>query len=236
MRLALLGYYHETNTFATTLTDYAQFVASGILRGEELVRAHGEGQSTVSGYLDVGREPGVEVVPLYFANTGPLGTITADAFERINAECLQLLREHGPWDGILLALHGAAVSEEYHDADGEFTARVRALVGPAMPIGVSLDLHGNITARLVENATVTVLYRTNPHLDARIRARECGEIIVRAVRGEVHPVQAIEMPPLVVNIVKQFTGAQPMQGMMEDVEAAMRRPGMLSASGVMGFP
>ncbi len=236
MRLALLGYYHETNTFSATPTDYALFEESGILRGEDLVRAHGEAQSSVSGYLDVGREPGVEVVPLYFANTGPLGTITADAFERISAECLQLLDEHGPWDGILLVLHGAAVSAQYHDADGEFAARVRALVGPEMPIGVSLDLHGNLTQRLVENATATVVYRTNPHLDARIRARECGGIIVRAARGEVHPVSAIETPPLVVNIVKQFTGAQPMQGMMEDVEAAIRRPGMLSASGVMGFP
>ncbi|MHB8646051.1 MAG: M81 family metallopeptidase, partial [Thermomicrobiales bacterium] len=236
MRLALLGYYHETNTFSATPTDYAQFEASGILRGAELVREHGEGQSTVSGFLDVAREPGVEVVPLYFANTGPLGTITADAFARISAECLQLLQENGPWDGILLVLHGAAVSEEHHDADGEFAARVRALVGPEMPIGASLDLHGNITARLIEQTNVTNLYRTNPHLDARIRARECGEIIVRTVRGAVHPVQAIETPPLVVNIVKQFTGAEPMQGMMADVEAAIRRPGMLSASGVMGFP
>jgi len=236
MRLALLGYYHETNTFSATPTDYAQFEASGILHGEQLVREHGEGQSSVSGYLDAGRELGIEVVPLYFANTGPLGTITADAFERISAECLQLLEENGPWDGILLVLHGAAVSEQYHDADGEFTARVRALAGPEVPIGVALDLHGNITARLVENATVTVFYRTNPHLDARIRARECGEIIVRAVRGEVRPVQAIETPPVVVNIVKQFTGAEPMQGMIEDVEAVIRRPGMLSASGVVGFP
>ncbi len=236
MRLALLGYYHETNTFSATPTDYAQFDRNGILHGAEIVREHREAQSTITGYLDVGEEPGVEVVPLYFTTTGPLGIISADAFERISAECLQLLTDHGPWDGILLVLHGAAVSEQFHDADGEFAARVRALVGPEMPIGISLDLHGNITARMVASATVTNLYRTNPHLDARIRARECGEIIVRTVRGEVHPVQAIETPPLVVNIIKQFTGAEPMLGMMNDVEEVLRRPGMLSASAVMGYP
>ena len=140
--------------------------------------------------MEVGREPGVEVVPLYFTTTGPLGMISADAFERISAECLQLLKDNGPWDGILLVLHGAAVSEEYHDADGEFARRVRALVGPEMPIGVSMDLHGNLTPLLVESVSVVDLYRTNPHLDARIRARECAELIVRAVRGEVHPVAA----------------------------------------------
>jgi len=236
MRLALLGYYHETNTFSRTPTTYADFEQVGILHGREMVREHREAQSTITGYLEVGEEPDVEVVPLYFTTTGPLGMIGADAFERISADCLQLLRDNGPWDGILLVLHGAAVSERYHDADGEFAARVRALVGPEMPIGISSDLHGNITARMVESATVINLYRTNPHLDARIRARECGEIIVRAVRGEVHPVQAIETPPLVVNIVKQFTGAEPMLGMMNDVEAVLRWPGMLSASAVMGYP
>ena len=93
MRLALLGFYHETNTFSMTPTDYAQFERNGILRGDEIVREHAEAQSTITGYLEAGREPGVEVVPLYFTTTGPLGMISADAFERISAECLQLL--HG---------------------------------------------------------------------------------------------------------------------------------------------
>ncbi len=233
MRLALLGYFHETNTFAATPTDYARF---GILRGDEIVREHGEAQSTVAGFLEAGRQPGVEVVPLMFASTAPSGMITAEAFERIAGELLELLASRGPWDGVLLALHGAAVSEEHHDADGEVAARVRALVGPGVPIGIALDLHANLTPRLVEQATVTVLYRTNPHLDARVRARECADLVARTVRGEVRPVQAIETPPLVVNIVKQCTDEEPMRGLMRDVETVLARPGMLSASAVMGYP
>ncbi len=80
MRLALLGYFHETNTFATTPTDYSRF---GLLRGDEIVREHGEAQSTVAGFLEVGRQPGIEVVPLMFANTAPSGMIAAEALERI---------------------------------------------------------------------------------------------------------------------------------------------------------
>ena len=140
------------------------------------MREHAEAQSTITGYLEVGKEPGVEVVPLYFTTTGPLGMISADAFERISAECLQLLQDNGPWDGILLVLHGAAVSEEYQMRTVSSRRRVRALVGPEMPIGVSMDLHGNLTPLLVESVSVTNLYRTNPHLDARIRARECARI------------------------------------------------------------
>src|SRR5207237_2882381 len=66
--------------------------------------------------------------------------------------------------------------------------------------------------------------------------RECADLIVRTIRGEARPVQALETPPLVVNIVKQFTGEEPMRGLMRDVEAAIARPGMLSASAVMGYP
>ena len=236
MRLAMLGFYHETNTFATNPADYAEWQKSGILRGEELLAVYGQSEFSIAGFLTVAHQPDVEVVPLYFTFTGPKGMITTDAYERIVGEMLALLRDNGPWDGVLLALHGAAVAEQALDADGECVARVRALVGPDIPIGVASDLHGNITQRYAEHCDVAVFFRTNPHLDAYQRAAECADIVVRTVRGEIHPVQALEMPPLVVNIVKQWTGADPMRAVMADVEEVLRRPGMLSASAVMGYP
>ncbi len=135
MRLALLGFYHETNTFAVTPTTYALFARDGLLRGQEIVARYADAGSSVTGFLDAGREPGVEVVPLFFTATEPSGTITADAFARIADEMVAALRGHGPWDGVLLVLHGAAVAEGFPDADGEMAARVRAAVGPDVPIG-----------------------------------------------------------------------------------------------------
>lgn len=236
MRLALLGYYHETNTFAMTPTRYDLFARDGILRGAEIVARHGNARSSLTGFLDAGRELGVEVAPLFFTTTAPSGTITRDAFERIAGELVALLKQHGPWDGVLLVLHGAAVAEGFPDADGEVAARVRAAVGPEIPIGVAMDLHGNNTQRLIENTTAAVFYRTNPHLDARPRARECAAIVVRAVRGEIRPVQAMETPPLVINITKQFTAMEPLQSLMAECEELIGRPGILSASVVQGYP
>lgn len=236
MRLAALGMAHETNTFARHLTDYAAFEDSGILRGEQIVHDYAESHATMAGYLDAGRLPDVEVVPLLFTFTNPSGTIVRDAFERICGEMLQLLQAHGPWDGVLLAQHGAAVSEDYPDMDGEVAARVRALVGPNVPIGMAPDMHANLSHKMIDNVDVTVVYRTNPHLDPRPRALECAELIVRTIRGEIRPVQALEMPPVVINIVKQFTGEQPMQGIVADCEAVIQRPGMLSASVAEGYP
>ena len=84
MRLALLGYYHETNTFAATPTTYDLFVRDGWLHGDEIVQQHATAKSSLTGFLDAGQGPDVEVVPLFFTTTGPFGLITRDAFERIS--------------------------------------------------------------------------------------------------------------------------------------------------------
>ena len=122
MKLALLGIYHETNTFSRVKADYDAF---NIYRGEEIIDEYRLAQTTNAGFLQISEDARVDVIPLIFAITGPIGTITADAFESISKEMLSLLNENGPWDGILLSLHGAAVSEEYPDADGEIAERVR---------------------------------------------------------------------------------------------------------------
>src|SRR5262249_21394445 len=158
------------------------------------------------------------------------GTITKDAFDRIVGEMMAMLKQQGPWDGVMMAQHGAAVSEEYPDADGEIVRRAREIVGTDVPIGGTPDMHGHLGQKVIDESTVTVVYATNPHLDPKERAEQCSELIVRTIKGEIHPVQALEMPPLVVNIVKQYTGEEPMKSIVAGIPEVMKRPGMLSAS------
>jgi microcystin degradation protein MlrC len=233
MRLAALGLAHETNTFSRVPADLMKF---DVIRGDGLRQKHGTATTVLAGYFAASERLGFEIVPLIFAVAGPIGTITKDCFDTLVGEMLAQLEEHGPWDGVLLAQHGAAVSEEYPDADGEIARRVRALVGPGVPIGVTPDMHANISQQLVDNCTITVVYATNPHLDAKERAEQCAELIVQTVKGEIRPVQALEMPPLVVNIVKQFTGEEPMKSIVAGIGEVMARPGMLSASVAEGYP
>ena len=236
VRLATLGLARDEHVcpFARHVR---QRLSGGVLRGDEIPATMPESYADRwRVFLEGGRHRAFDVVPLLFAMTNPIGTITSDAFERIVGEMLDLLRQHGPWDGVLLANHGAAVSEAYPGCRRRDCRAVRALVGPDVPIGLSPDMHANLSQQMIDNATVTVVYRTNPHLDPRPRARECAELIVRTIRGEIHPVQALEMPPVAINIVKQFTGEEPMRGLVQDVEEVMARPGMLSASVAEGYP
>lgn len=233
MRVAVLGFSHETNTFSNVPATYERF---SVLRGDEIFQRHRGAHSTLTGFIEVGEERGMGLVPLMFASTGPIGMITRDAFDRLVGEMLGMLERQGPWDAVLLANHGAAVSEEFHDVDGEIAARVRTTVGPDVPVGMGMDLHGNITRRMIEQATAVTFYRENPHLDARERGRECAEIVYRTVKGKLRPVMALETPPLVINIVRQHTGSEPLKSLMAECEAQIRRPGMLSASVIQGYP
>jgi microcystin degradation protein MlrC len=224
---------HETNTFSRVPASYDRFT---FYRGDGIVKEFAESHTTNAGFLEAAERFDVEIVPLVFASTGPIGTISGYAFERIVGELTAQLRDKGLWDGVLLSLHGAAVSEKYPDADGEITTRVREVVGPDVPVGMTLDLHANVSQLMIENTTVTTLYRSNPHLDARPRALECAELIIRTIRGEIQPVQALEMPPVVINIVKQFTGEEPMASVMRDCEVVIEHPDILTASVAEGYP
>lgn len=236
MRFAILGISHETNTFSRVPADYHQFEMADLLRGDEIVKQFESALYTTAGYLQAARDFGFEAVPLMWAQTGPIGTITKDAYDRITAEMFQMLRDQGPWDAVLLPNHGAAVSEEFPDMDGEFTRAVREIVGPDVPVGITLDMHANVSKAVVANTDVCVVWRTNPHLDPKPRGYKCAELIYRTAKGEIKPTQWIEMPPMVVNIVRQFTGEEPMKTIVADSIEALKRPGVLDTSTAEGYP
>ena len=236
MRIACLGMMHETNTFQSVPTTYEAFENFELLRGDEITAQHATANSTVAGFFEGAGRFEFDLVPLIHAFTGPTGTVTKDAFDRIVGEMIDSLRSSGPFDGVLLGQHGAAVSEEYPDMDGEIARRVREVVGADTPVVMCLDLHSNITRVMIDNVDATVVYRTNPHLDPKPRAVEASEILVRTIRGEAKPVQWIEQLPMVINISKQATELEPMKSVMDDVRSVIERPGILSASCGQGYP
>ena len=239
MRIAALGLHHETNSFSSFPTTYESFSTSsygGLLRGDEIEPHQRATHSTFAGYFQAADEFGFDLVPLLFAVNDPSGTITRDAFERIAGEMMDLLRERGPWDGVLLNQMGAAVSEDYPDVDGEIARRTRTLLGPDVPVVMTLDLHANLSQQMAQQTHAIVVYRTNPHMDARERAIDACEILVRTVQRDIRPVSVLEMPPMVISILRQDTREEPMRAVMADVEEANRRPRIIHTSMGQGYP
>lgn len=235
MRVALGGIVHESNTFCPTPTDLAAFSSGRLLRGEAIRGAFRDAHHEVGGFLAGAGDQGLEVTLTLFAGANPAGVVPAETFEPLCAELCDGLAA-AEADGIYLALHGAMVSESHGDAEGEVIARVRQRVGPDVPIVVTLDWHANISARMCAASDALVVYRTYPHLDQRQRGLEAADLLARTLRGEVHPVQALGAPPLILNLKAQETGREPMRQVMELAAAMTGRPGVLCANVAGGFP
>jgi microcystin degradation protein MlrC len=127
------------------------------------------------------------------------------------------------------------VAVSYPDADGEILARLRRAVRPDLPIGVTLDLHGNISQQLVDHCDFAVAYKTNPHVDQRECGLKAAKLMARRVRGEIRPCMALAKPPLIVNIMAQDTHEEPMRYLMDEARHLEFRPGILTASLLPGF-
>jgi microcystin degradation protein MlrC len=168
-RIAIGGFQHETNTFAPSKAGYAAFEAGGgwpgVQYGEPIFGAVEGANIPATGAIQALRALGHGMVGTAWAAASPSAHVTADAFEKILNGLTQNLKDAGRVDGVYLDLHGAMVSEEHEDGEGEILRRVRAVVGPRVPIVASLDLHANMTRAMVEHVDAMVAYRTYPHVD-----------------------------------------------------------------------
>jgi microcystin degradation protein MlrC len=194
-RVAAAQIAHETNVFSSVPTDYAAFVASGLSVGpREIVASRAETNTEVGGFIRAAGTQGFDLLPIVSVWATPSGRVTRDGIERLIQMLEDGLREaqaEGPLDGVLLALHGAMVTETDDDGDGAILQVAREIVGPAVPIVATLDLHANISPRMVELADVLIGYETYPHIDMAERGEEAAAVLARLMRGEIAPTAAL---------------------------------------------
>ena len=128
-----------------------------------------------------------EPVPILVTGVEPGGPADHAFFERTLARMAELLRAAGPVDAVYLSNHGAMTTTESTDPDGAYYAMAREIVGPDAPVVSTIDLHANISDRMVEATDAIIAYRTNPHVDQRERAAEAARAIRKLLGGEHLP-------------------------------------------------
>ncbi|MGC9319856.1 MAG: M81 family metallopeptidase, partial [Armatimonadota bacterium] len=239
-RIALAGFSHETNTFAEGLTTFDDFIRGrgfpGLMTGEDLVQ-HLRGTATCTGaFLDAAEEVGFEALPLVWTFPQPSGLIEQEAYDRVLAILLEELEAALPADGVLLALHGAMVTEQLEDAEGDILSRVREMVGPEVPVVATLDLHANISLLMVQQADALVGYDTYPHVDAYERGRDAVRLLMGAIEGRLRPVSALAQVPMLIGPPRQCTLTPPMSDIIDLAHEVEGRPGILNVTVAGGFP
>jgi microcystin degradation protein MlrC len=210
MRIAIGSLMQETNTLVPFRTTVETFESFYLHRGTGMLTGYGAARVEVPAFLSVFAAAGAEVVPLVGGYAGASGIVTRAAFDELVSEMTDRLAAAGRVDGVALALHGAMVVEDEPDAESEIVRRVRAVVGPGVPIGVSLDLHGHITAAMLQPDVFYVGYREYPHIDMWETATRVAELLLDTIAGRRRPVMALAKRHMIVTPMVATTGREPL--------------------------
>ena len=239
MRIGIIALIQESNTFVAQPTTFDHFAEELLVTGEGVREKFAGSHHEVGGMLQALEELNAEAAPIFAARAMPFGVIEQPAIDRLlNLLFAELDRAlaSGPLDGVLVAPHGATVSAAYRDVDGHWLTRLRQRLGPGVPIIGTLDLHGNLSPAMVAACDALIAYRTNPHLDQKVRGIDAARLMVRTVKGEMRPSMAAAFPPLAVNIERQCTSEEPCQSLYRFADSQQDNERVLTNSILLGFP
>jgi len=235
-RVLTAEFAHETNTFNRRRTGYDTFLGHSTYFGEDAIRERGDANTEIAGFLDCGRKYDWSVRHVLSASAEPSGPVTREAFEHFAGRIVAAAaEEQGRLDGILLGLHGAMVTEFCEDGEGELLERLRAAVGPDLPIGITLDLHANVTPKMCALADIVVSYKTYPHVDLRDTARHAGDILQRTMAGEIRPKTLRVHCPMLDEANGGRTDVGPMIDRIARAVDYEKEPGVFAVSINSGF-
>lgn len=228
-RLFFAGLSTETNTFSSIPTTADNFT---VLRGE--AQAVDPAQSEFRRRIfDPLTAQGCEIVFSLSASAPPGAPTQDSAYEALRDEILNDLKTALPVDAVLLSLHGAMVSQSILDCEGDILRRVRALVGPDIPVVSVLDPHAHLTDAMVEAASVLIFVKEYPHTDGIDRTEDAVRIIRAMLEEGVRPTPGV----FDCRMLGFFpTQKPPMRDFVDSLFAREREPGVVSISFVMGFP
>lgn len=240
-RIGIAGLLHETNTFAQSRADLAEFIAAdawpGLSRGQAIIDATRGINIPTAGFVESLSAPSnaahFELVPLLWASANPSGVVTAQAYETIWNWFADELARAGKLDALFLDLHGSLVAEHLLDGEGEWLRRVRAIVGEEMPIVATLDFHANISADMVRLTDAMLVYRSYPHVDMAITGERAAALLPQLLNGKRWQ-KAFRQLPFLIPLPWQCTLTDPMRALID----AVSKPDadIVTSEWAAGFP
>jgi microcystin degradation protein MlrC len=197
-RIAILGFAIECNRFAPVATA-ADFHSRAFFEGERLLEEVRKAAPATTPEIPAFVKAMDELrdwtpVPILFANAESGGPVDHEFFAQMLAQIRRGLAQAMPLDAVYVCEHGAAITTEEDDPDGLVFQAVRDLVGESVPVVATIDLHANVSDRMVDAASMLISYRRNPHTDMAERGAEAANAIHALLGGMQLAVAHIRMP------------------------------------------
>lgn len=207
MKILIARLNHETNTFSPVPTPLAAFGSHGPDYGAAAYAANKGERTAMSAFIELAEGVGADIVTPLSAWANPSRRVDSDAY---NIMCDRIVQAAAGCDTLMLDLHGAMAVEHTDDGEGDLLERLRSLY-PGVPITVALDLHGNVTQKMVDNADILVGFKTYPHVDMYETGLLAGQLLLDKLKGIKAPVTAWRQLPLMTHTLASSTQAPAMK-------------------------
>jgi microcystin degradation protein MlrC len=215
-RILIAEFMHETNTFSVQKTDRDSFGKCSLYFENEIPAAFRATRTFMGAGHEAAERYGWKMVTPLVAGATPAGRVTDACFDEFASILIAAACEV---DGLLLHLHGAMATESHDDGEGELLARIRAVVGHAIPIIVVLDLHATVTQQMADNSNALISYRTYPHVDEYERGHQAAALLERTLQGSIRPKVAIARRPILYALDGGRTTSKPMMELLKRADA-----------------
>ena len=186
--------------------------------------------------IDVLQANNIEHAPILATHGSCGGPLTRDCFDKILQNLKDRLLCIPKLDGILLALHGSMAAEDEPDGESEILECIQRYTSINIPIGVSLDLHGHITERMVKQNVFFVGYKTYPHVDMYTTGEKTANILVSALKDKIVPKMSLSKLPLIISPVIGRTDEGPMKEVYDGIVNYEKNADILDVSCFMVQP
>ena len=230
----MAGFVQESVTFIDVASTLQTFQATESW-GEQMLQRHRGANTPTAGFIEVCEQAGCEIVPIVYAGAAAAGPTTDEAYDHYVQHIIKALREQGPFDGVLLDLHGAMTTPSRLDADADTLEQVRAVIGDETPLMVALDYHANIDQRTVDYVDALFGYHYSPHIDMAETGQRTAQCMLRTLRGEIRPVTVIRKPGVMVPSIFSATGLEPLKSLVDRSVDMANQQAYLDVSVFAGF-
>jgi len=233
----LIGHFsHEANTFGERHPSFAEYISRGAFFGDEILTVFDGVSSYLGGVIAAGKEENVEMIPTC-GHSAAFPTLSAECVDRMLDTILPVCEQHkDTLDGICFCLHGAGVSEQSDDLESYVLRKLRAIVGPDMPITLSLDLHANVSQEMIDLADGTFGIKKYPHTDKFEAGYLAMKSLVRILRDGVKFETGFVKLPLLICTAKGGTANEPFPTIYAHFEEYKKVHGLTDISFFQGFP
>ncbi len=221
MKILLGGLHQEINSFSPGKTGVEEYKRKQFCLGQDLidfcesyVRCN-EGADEMGAAYKTLVKAGATIVSGGFLSAQPGSIIEQGVVDDYIEHIKKATRDNLPLDAVVLLMHGAAQSEESDDPEGDIIVAVREIVGPDIPICVGLDLHANVTERMIKNANTVSLYQKYPHFDIWETGERTARLCLDILAGKITPKMAYVQIPMIIPASSYTTSTEPFASLME---------------------